>query len=161
MGWSESSAGALVGVLNVLTVVPVVFVALLSDRLGSRRPYLVGSAAAFVLALIGFAALPAAAWAWVVIGGVGVGSMFPLVMTLPLDAEDRPGRVGALAGMMLGFGYVVSALAPLGLGAVRDATGSFDSVLWVIAAFGALFLVAVAPLSPARLRARQNLPNRS
>ncbi len=47
-GWSESSAGALVGVLNVLTVVPVVFVALLSDRLGSRRPYLVGASALFL-----------------------------------------------------------------------------------------------------------------
>lgn len=151
-GWSESSAGALVGVLNVLTVVPVVFVALLSDRLGSRRPYLVGASALFLVALIGFAAFPRAAWAWVVVGGLGIGSMFPLVMTLPLDAEDRPDRVGALVGMMLGFGYALSALAPLLLGAVRDATGSFDAVLWLIAASGAVFLVAVAPLTPARLR---------
>ena len=152
-GWSESSAGALVGVLNVLTVVPVVFVALLSDRLGSRRPYLVGASALFLVALIGFAAVPEGAWAWVVIGGLGIGSMFPLVMTLPLDAEERPDRVGALVGMMLGFGYVLSAFAPLVLGAVRDATGSFDAVLWLIAASGAVFLVAVAPLSPARLQA--------
>jgi CP family cyanate transporter-like MFS transporter len=84
--------------------------------------------------------------------------MFPLVMTLPLDAEERPDRVGALAGMMLGFGYALSALAPLLLGAVRDATGSFEAVLWFIAVFGAVFLVAAAPLSPARLRAAQNFP---
>ncbi len=157
-GWSESSAGALIGVFNVLTVAPVVLVALLSDRLGSRRPYLVGAAIAFVVGLVGFAALPDAAWLWVVVGGLGVGSMFPLVMTLPLDAEERPDRVGALAGMMLGFGYAFSAVAPLVLGAVRDATGSFEAVLWVIAAFGAIFVVAAAPLSPARLRTSQHLP---
>jgi hypothetical protein len=41
---------------------------------------------------------------------------------------------------------------------VRDATGSFEAVLWFIAVFGAVFLVAAAPLSPARLRAAQNFP---
>ena len=157
-GWSESSAGALIGVLNVLTVVPVLFVALLSDRLGSRRPYLVGTSSLFLVALIGFAALPEGAWAWAVIGGLGIGSMFPLVMTLPLDAEERPDRVGALVGMMLGFGYALSALAPLLLGAVRDATGSFDAVLWLIVAFGAVFVIAVAPLTPARLQAPPKVP---
>jgi MFS transporter, CP family, cyanate transporter len=157
-GWSESSAGALVGVLNVLTVVPVLFVSLLSDRLGSRRPYLVGASAVFLAALIGFAAFPEGAWAWAVVGGLGIGSMFPLVMTLPLDAEERPDRVGALVGMMLGFGYALSAVAPLVLGAVRDATGSFEAVLWLIVAFGASFVVAVTPLTPARLRPPQNLP---
>ncbi|HEX2505445.1 MAG TPA: MFS transporter [Gaiellaceae bacterium] len=151
-GWSESSAGALVGVLNVLTVAPVFFVSWLSDRLGSRRPYLVGAASLFLLALVGLAAVPEGAWAWVVVGGLGIGSMFPLVMTLPLDAEERPERVGALVGMMLGFGYVLSAVAPLLLGAVRDATGSFDAVLWLIVFSGAVFLVATAPLSSARLR---------
>jgi CP family cyanate transporter-like MFS transporter len=156
-GWSESSAGALVGVFNLLTVVPVVFVAVLSDRLGSRRPYLVGASAVFLVALVGFAALPDAAWLWVVVGGLGIGSMFPLVMTLPLDAEERPDRVGALVGMMLGFGYALSAFAPLVLGAVRDATGSFELVLWLLVAFGATFVAAVGLLSPARL---QNLPKR-
>ena len=34
-----------------------------------------------------------------------------------------------------------------------DATGSFDAVLWLIAASGAVFLVVVTPLTPTRLRA--------
>ena len=33
--------------------------------------------------------------------------MFALVMTLPLDLEERPERVGALVGMMLGLGYTI------------------------------------------------------
>jgi MFS transporter, CP family, cyanate transporter len=157
-GWSESSAGALIGVLNVLTVVPVVLVSWLSDRLGSRRPYLLGASTAFVLALVGFAALPDAAYLWAVVGGLGIGSMFPLVMTLPLDLEERPDRVGALSGMMLGVGYTLSAFAPLALGGVRDLTGSFDSVLWLIAAFGVVFMAATFTFSATRLRPQAELP---
>ena len=56
-------------------------------------------------------------------------------MTLPLDFEDRPERVGALVAMMLGVGYTIAAAAPFLLGAIRDATGSFDAVLWVVAGF--------------------------
>ena len=41
-------------------------------------------------------------------------------MTLPLDAARRPAEVAALAGMMLGVGYTLSALSPLLLG--RSAT---------------------------------------
>lgn len=157
-GWSEASAGALVGILNVLTVVPVVLVSWLSDRLGSRRPYLLGASTAFVLALVGFAALPGAAYLWAVVGGLGIGSMFPLVMTLPLDLEERPDRVGALSGMMLGVGYSLSAFAPLVLGGVRDLTGSFDSVLWLIAAFGVVFMAATFTFSATRLRPRAEVP---
>lgn len=150
-GWSESAAGALLGVLNVLTVVPAVLVSWLSDRLGSRRPYLVGASTAVVLALVGLTTLPAGGYAWAVVAGLGIGVMFPLVLTLPLDVEERPERVGALSGMMLGAGYSLSAVAPLVLGAVRDATGSFDAVLWLLVAFAGIFALAVLPLSRARL----------
>ena len=62
-------------------------------------------------------------------------------MTLPLDIEHDPRRVGALVGMMLGLGYVIGALSPLVLGAVRDATGSFTSSLWLIVACSATLTV--------------------
>ena len=35
--------------------------------------------------------------------------------------------------MMLGLGYTIAAASPFLLGAIRDATGSFDAVLWVAA----------------------------
>ena len=71
-------------------------------------------------------------WAFVV--GCGNGAIFPLMMTLPLDAADRPEQVAGVVGMMLGIGYCIGALAPLALGALRDGTGSFSAGLWVTAA---------------------------
>jgi CP family cyanate transporter-like MFS transporter len=72
--------------------------------------------------------------------------MFSLVLTVPLDLEHDPARVGALVGMMLGLGYTIGAVSPFVLGAVRDATGSFTASLWLIAAFSSLLLGTVAAL---------------
>ena len=73
---------------------------------------------------------PEPAGSWAVLLGVAIGPLFPLTMTLPLDAAERPAEVAALAGMMLGVGYTLSALSPLLLGAIRDLSGGFDRVLW-------------------------------
>ena len=92
---------------------------------------------------------PRPAIAWALLAGVSQGSMFALVMTLPLDLERTPERVGALVAMMLGLGYTIGAISPFVLGAVRDVTGSFDAVLWVCAGFlGAL--VVLVRLLPRR-----------
>jgi CP family cyanate transporter-like MFS transporter len=64
-------------------------------------------------------------------------------MTLPLDTTGDRASVAAMSTLMLGVGYVVSGLAPIGLGAVRDATGSFELPLALLAA-DALLLLMVA-----------------
>jgi CP family cyanate transporter-like MFS transporter len=74
-------------------------------------------------------------------------------MTLPLDAAEHPAEVAALAGMMLGIGYTMSASAPLLLGTLRDATGGFDAVLWALVGAAALLVAVDASFSPARLAA--------
>ena len=106
----------------------------LSDHFGGRRPWLIATGVVYVLGAFGFVELPGAAWLWAVCAGVASGAMFALVLTLPLDIEHDARRVGALVGMMLGLGYVIGAASPLVLGAVRDATGSFTSSLWLIVA---------------------------
>jgi CP family cyanate transporter-like MFS transporter len=68
-----------------------------------------------------------------------VGALFSLVMTLPLDVCDDPRDVGAVAAIMLGVGYVLAAAAPAALGAVRDGTGSFVPVIWLLLAAAAAF----------------------
>jgi CP family cyanate transporter-like MFS transporter len=93
---------------------------------------------------------PEAAYAWVVALGFANGAMFALVLTLPLDLEHEPRRVGALVGMMLGLGYTIGAISPFVLGAIRDATGSFTADLWIVTVSSGLLVVAAAALPRAR-----------
>jgi CP family cyanate transporter-like MFS transporter len=144
-GWSEGKAGALLAVLNIAALVTTVIIPPLADRRGSRRLYLVVFSAALAVSAVGFAALPGGAWVWAVVAGLGTGTMFPLVMTLPVDIGRRPADVGAVAGMMLGVGYTIGAVAPLVLGAARDATGTFTTTLWlIVGATGVLFVLCAA-----------------
>jgi MFS transporter, CP family, cyanate transporter len=159
-GWSESRAGWLLALLNLSALATTLLVPWFADRFGSRRGYLLCFSAVFTLATAGFAGLEGGAWVWAALAGLSVGALFPLVMTLPLDVAHRPAEVAAVASVMLGAGYSMSALAPLGLGAVRDLTGGYDVTLWLLVAFtGAQFLIASA-LSRERL-ARGVIPSPS
>jgi CP family cyanate transporter-like MFS transporter len=91
-----------------------------------------------------------------------MGPLFSLTMTLPVDVGRGPAGVAAYTGLMLGAGYSLSALSPLVLGAIRDASGSFDAVLWALVGTStALFAIDVS-ITPARLaaarRSRQRPP---
>jgi CP family cyanate transporter-like MFS transporter len=150
-GWTEESAGALLAALNVASIPGGLTVAWLADRRGSRRLFLVLLASIQVLALLGIILAPSAGWLWAPLFGMSNGGLFALIMTLPLDVAHDPARVGAVAALVLGAGYCVSALAPFGLGAVRDATGSFTATLWVIVGTMCLFLALAAALTRERL----------
>jgi len=143
-GWSDSRAGWLLAVLNIAAIPASLTIPWLSDHVGGRRPWLVGMATLFVAGVLGYVAAPGGAWLWSVCCGVASGAMFALVMTLPLDFEHHPARVGALVGMMLGLGYTIGAISPFVLGAIRDATGSFTSSLWVLVGFCSALWLAVA-----------------
>jgi CP family cyanate transporter-like MFS transporter len=151
-GWSQSAAGALIAVLNAVSVPVSVFVPALADRSGSRRIYLVLGAFVALAGLLGVVLAPGAGWLWAVVIGAGLGSLFPMVMTLPLDVSHNPAQAAAVTGMMLGGGYLISALSPFVLGAIRDATGSFSASLWLVVGVMCGFLVLVTTLTQERLR---------
>jgi MFS transporter, CP family, cyanate transporter len=150
-GWSEGKAGALLAVLNIAALVTTMIIPWLADRRGSRRVYLVLFSAALAASCAGFAALPGGAWVWATTAGLCTGAMFPLVMTLPVDIGRRPADVGAVAGMMLGIGYTIGAVAPLALGAARDATGTFTTTLWLIVGAGGVLFTLCAAMSAERI----------
>jgi CP family cyanate transporter-like MFS transporter len=145
-GWSTQSAGSLLAVLNIVAIPAAFVIPWLSDRVSTRRTWLVAMAITFVVGATGVVLAPGGAYLWVVALGMASGGMFSLVMTVPLDLEQDAARVGALVGMMLGLGYTVGAVSPFILGAVRDATGSFTASLWLIAGFSTLLLATVAAL---------------
>jgi CP family cyanate transporter-like MFS transporter len=141
-GWSESSAGALLAVLNTITIPAGFAVAWVADHWGRRQRWLTAAASLQLVAVLGVIAIPSAGWAWAALLGLAIGPLFPLTMTLPLDAAPSSAEVAAIAAMMLGVGYTLSAASPFLLGVVRDAAHSYTPVLWCIAAAAAA-LVAV------------------
>ena len=152
-GWSDARAGALLAVVH-FTAIPCSFaVPWLADRGGSRRFYLTASAAGFVVGTLGFVVLPDGAWGWAICTGAAVGAMFPMILTLPLDLAHRPADVGAFAALMLGGGYVLAAIAPLALGAVRDETGSFAASLWLLVGLAVALVATALAFSRERLAA--------
>jgi CP family cyanate transporter-like MFS transporter len=155
-GWSQSSAGELLAVLNTITIPVGFFAAWAADHIGTRRMWLGGAAALQVVALLGVVLLPGGGWLWAVLLGLSIGPLFPLTMTLPLDGAERPAEVAALAGMMLGLGYTLSSSGPLILGAVRDLSGGFRAVLWVLVGASALQFLVDSSFSPARLAASRS-----
>ena len=146
-GWSDGRAGLLLAMMN-LTAIPASFVIpYLSDRTGRRTPFLLGLSGCFMTGALVLAGVPALAYGGALVAGIAQGGLFALVMTLPLDFERTPKEVGALVAMMLGLGYTIGATAPFVLGAVRDASGSFTSVLWLACGFLAAQFVALFALT--------------
>lgn len=151
-GWTAASAGVLLAIMTGTSVVGGLVLPWLADRGGSRRMWLLLTSSALLVATIGIAAVPEAGYASAVLAGVSLGALFPLILTLPLDVAHEPAEVGAVAALMLGVGYIIAAIGPILLGAVRDATGSFGASLWVLVAVNVALVVSCLPLSPARLK---------
>jgi CP family cyanate transporter-like MFS transporter len=153
-GWSHASAGALLTVVNGVSVPATLSLAVRGDRFGSRRFWLVSGATLQLCGLLGAILAPAAGFAWAVLIGAGIGLLFPSIMTTPLDVADRPSDVAAMAALMLGGGYVISATGPFLLGLLRDLAGSFALAMWVLFAITAVILSLAVLTSHEQLRRR-------
>jgi CP family cyanate transporter-like MFS transporter len=110
------------------------------------------SAGALGVATFGFAALPGGAFAWAVCTGIGLGTVFPICLTMCLDVARVPAEAGAAAALMFLAGYPIAALGPLGAGAIRDLAGSFDASLWGMFGVTIAMAIALIPLTTRRLR---------
>ena len=67
-----------------------------------------------------------APWLWAFCLGLGVGSSFPLALTLVVTKSDTTESARDLNAFMQSWGYVISAIGPFALGALRDTSGSWS-----------------------------------
>ncbi|MFW7414503.1 MFS transporter [Demequina sp. SO4-18] len=70
---------------------------------------------------------------WACAMGIGVGT-FPLCMTLINRRTRTPQTASAVSGFVQGIGYALACLGPIGLGLLRQETGSWTMPLLVLAA---------------------------
>ncbi len=150
-GWAIGDAGNLVAVMHLIGLATGIAVPLVADRLGSRRLQLTTVALVTLLGFLGIVLLPDLGVLWAAVLGMGLGAIFPLVLTLPVDVAEGAAQVGATAAFMLLGGYVLSSLGPVGLGVLRDATGAYGLSLWLLVGLSGALVAACLTLSPARL----------
>ena len=161
-GWSDASSGAVLAVMGVASVPAALLVPWLADRMGSRRGWMWFAAGCLtVLRRSASRRSPAAAFAWACFGGIALGTVFPICLTMCLDVARGPAEAGAAAALMFLAGYPIAALGPLVVGALRDLTGAFDASLWALVGLSVLTAVVLAPAHPRRGCGRRALMDRS
>lgn len=124
-GWSERDAALAVTSIGLFTIIAALTVVRWSDR-GGRHEWLVAMTLMMTAGLAGVMASPGSLGGlWMVLFGFGGGATMLLCLTVPFDLEHDPAAVGELTGWMLGLGYLISAIGPALVGALRDLSGGF------------------------------------
>ncbi|HEX6246631.1 MAG TPA: MFS transporter [Nocardioidaceae bacterium] len=139
-GFSATTAGLLLGVITAMSIPLSFLIPSLASRLRDQTWLIVGLIACYPVGYLGLILAPVAgAWVWAILVGAGA-SVFPLVLTLiTLRARTSEGTA-ALSGFTQSVGYLLSAVGPLGMGVLYDATGGWTVPLSVLLAlvFGQL-----------------------
>lgn len=138
-GISPTVAGYQLALLIMVAVPAGLFVPPLATKYKSQVTLCVVFVVIFAIGLAGLYVFsntgwwPAGTWLWAILLGIGLGSSFPLALTLVLLRTDNQETARDVTSFMQGIGYFVSALGPLVLGAIRDLTNSWDMAFIALA----------------------------
>ncbi len=138
-GMSGASAGLVVSV----SVLVQCAACLLAPTVAMRRPdQRVVNAAFFALACGGLLACMFAPlsgiWLWAILQGFGQGGLIALAMTAIVLRSPDAFVTARLSGMAQSVGYTLASLAPLLVGVLRGATGSYAAVAGLFVAISLL-----------------------
>lgn len=148
-GWSEQSAGLLLGLLTAMEVVSGLITPAIANRSQDKRLVL---ASLLVLITAGFCGLTLSpqhfTLLWPCLLGLGIGGLFPMSLIVSLDHLDNPRRAGSLTAFVQGIGYLIAGLSPLIAGIIRDQLGSFEWAWLSLAAVMVVMIVMVLRFNP-------------
>lgn len=131
-GVSPARAGAMLGVTMVIGAPISLLLPVLAVRTPDQRPWVGVLITASAVAWTGLILAPAAApLLWAVVLGIGLGG-FPLALVLLALRAATPTGTAALSSLAQGVGYLVAALGPVSVGALRGWSGSWGLPLTVL-----------------------------
>ncbi|MGP5011481.1 CynX/NimT family MFS transporter [Psychrobacter glacincola] len=159
LGWSAQSSGELIGIMTIFQVIGALVIPMLSAHRLDRRPWLFFAVGIQIAGFIGLITMPTALLIlWIALIGCGLGACFSLTLTVALDHLSKPKLAGALAAFVQGIGFIITAIAPYIAGVLRESTGNFQAVWWMllISLIGMLFVTI--KFAPASYHQAINLP---
>lgn len=126
-GIDATQAGLMVSLMILLGVPAGIVVPMLAARSQSQRLLVTAIVGVSLIGLTGVMLAPTLApWAWAACLGLGVGSSFPLALTIVVTKSNSTTAARDLNSFMQSWGYVISAVGPFALGALRDSTGNWS-----------------------------------
>lgn len=144
-GLDAGRAGALLGLFAIVGLPLSLATPVITARLRSPAPIMIGSVASFTVGFLGLALAPTLATPlWMILLGAGQ-ILFPMCLTLIGVRSRTSRRAVTVSGFVQAIGYGVAAVAPLGLGLLRTATGSWMPAI-VILLLAALSTLVAIPL---------------
>ncbi len=124
-GYEPATAGLITSMISWFMIPSSFIIPMVSDRVGLRKPFI------WVTSIIAAGALYFAGtttgiqlWFWVVLYGFLIGSMAPVILTMPLELVGTLCSATA-GGFTLVGGYLGAMVAPWLVGYLSTATGFF------------------------------------
>lgn len=131
----QSTAGLLLAVSNLVGMAGTFALPILAVRRPRQGGLAVLTTAFIASGLAGLLLAPVGgALVWMVLFGLGQGAALGLALSFILLRSPDPAHATEHSGMAQTFGYLLSALGPVGLGLVHDLTGGWTWPLLVLLA---------------------------
>jgi CP family cyanate transporter-like MFS transporter len=134
-GASDTTAGLLLSLTMVVGMATALTVPGLAGRARDQRALVAGCCALMAAGLIGILVAPMAVpYLWAVVLGLGQNASFPLALMLIMLRGGSVEVTQALSTLAQSVGYVLAALAPIAVGALHGATGTWTPALILLLA---------------------------
>lgn len=125
-GMSQAQAGLVFATNTLVQAIGTFVVPVLAGRMRSQRLLAVGVVALMASGISGLLVAPVAgAWLWATLCGLGQGGALGLALTLMVLRTHDAHTAARLSGMAQTWGYLLAAIGPFTLGAVRQTTGDW------------------------------------
>ena len=147
-GYSRASAGTVLALGQLAGLVGSLVVPMVAARYADQRAATFVVIAVSVAGLVGLLATDRWAALWSMLLGFGPGASISLAVLFMVLRSRTAAQTGQVSGMSQSIGYILAAFGPIAVGALHDATGS-----WNIA-FGVLGVGLLAQSLAASLAAR-------
>ncbi|WP_241075427.1 MFS transporter [Achromobacter insuavis] len=132
-GYSAERAGSLLGMLQLMSIGPALFLGPLVRRMKDQRAVAFSVAVASLVGFVGLVVAPGWGTLWIVLIGLGTGGGIILgLMFVGLRASHAQ-QAAALSGMAQCIGYLFAASGPALVGALHDRLGGWSVALGLCA----------------------------
>jgi len=145
-GVSDAHASAAASTFQAVGIVGAFFAPYTASRLQRRSLFVLLCASLWVVCIAGLMIAPQHYLLWTILGGTGQGCVFAMMWSLIALRSSSIEMVRDISGMAQAVGYTFSTIAPVAVGMLFQASGSWRAALFV-PLLCAIALTAIAPLA--------------